>query len=125
MTESFRGGVAVEIGGRRLAMRMNLGAMARAQRILNVKDFQAIVDCIAAADGKAVADFVTLQGLIWASLGDNPDPPSLAWVGESIGDRETLMKVSDALGEALGAMLYGPRELRGEDAPANPPTASL
>ena len=125
--DSFRGGVQVELGGRQLTMRMSLGAMARAQRILQLKDFQEIVDRIAAADGKAVADFVTLHGLIWAALGDNPNPPSLEWVGAAIADRETLMQVSDALGQALGAMLYGPAELRGAATPnaANPPPASL
>ena len=122
--DSFRGGVPVELGGRQLVMRMSLGAMARAQRILGVKNFQAIVECIATADGEAMADFVTLHGLIWAALGDNPDPPSMVWVGEVIDDRDTLMKVSDALGEAMGAMLFGPKELRGEAAAANPQPAS-
>ena len=134
-----RGRVMVEIGGRQLVMRMNLGAMARAQKVLGVADFSGIIERmlkvgpdgrpLIGPDGKPVAtlDFVTLQGLIWAALGDNPDPPSMRWLGEVIDSNQQLTALSDAVGVCIEAMISGPggqRAAAAEGEAENPPEAS-
>ena len=107
MESDHRGRVSLELGGRLLVMRMNLGAMARAQRILGAADFGAVAARMMATE-TTLPDFVTLQGLVWAALGDNEPAPTMTWVGQVIDDQATLIRVAEALGACLSTMLGGP-----------------